>query len=79
MSLTPGLARGHNGSAAINAALEDAVRADGFAVADLPAAADHNGKIVFCSDGDHGVHCLAYSDGTSWLRLVLGTAVSVSA
>jgi hypothetical protein len=79
MSLTPGVARGHVGSAAINAALDDAVRADGFSVAGLPAAADHKGKLVFCSNGATGSACLAYSDGTSWLRLVLGAAVSASA
>lgn len=41
----------------------------------LPVA-DNEGKIVRCSDGDTGSECLAYSDGTDWLRIVLGAAVA---
>ena len=78
MSLTPGVGRGQVGSKAINDALDDAIRADSFAVAGLPAAADHNGKIVFCSNGASGAACLAYSTGTAWLRVVLGAAVSAT-
>lgn len=77
MSLNPGVGRGHNGSAAINAALEDAITLDSYAVADLPDAADYEGKMIHCSDGvDGGAACLAYSNGTSWLRVLLGAAVA---
>ena len=78
MSISPGVARGKNGSEAINAALDDAVRADNFNVAGLPAAADHNGKIIHVSNGASGAECLAYSNGTAWLRIVLGAAVSAT-
>ena len=78
MSLNPGVARGRVSSAAINAALDDAIRADSLTVANLPAAADHSGKIVYCSNGASGAACLAYSNGTSWLRIVLGAAVSAT-
>lgn len=78
MSLNPGVGRGHNGSAAINAALEDAITLDSYAVADLPDAADYEGKMIHCSDGNAGAACLAYSDGADWLRVLLGAAVATA-
>lgn len=78
MSISPGIARGKNGSEAINAALDDAIRADDFAVAGLPAAADHKGKFIHVSNGASGAACIAYSDGTAWLRILLGAAVSAT-
>lgn len=51
---------------------------DSYAVATLPVAADHAGGLVHVSDGDAGAACLAYSDGTDWLRVALGTAVSAT-
>jgi hypothetical protein len=78
MSVSPGVRRGRAGSKGLNEALDDAVRADSFNVAGLPAAASHNGKIVFVSNGAAGAACLAYSNGTSWLRIVLGAAVSAT-
>jgi hypothetical protein len=41
----------------------------------LPADENTN-KIVVCSNGDGGSPCLAISNGTSWLRIALGTAVA---
>ena len=78
MSLTPGVARGQAGSAAINAALDDAIRADSFTVATLPLASDHAGKIIHCSNGAAGAACLAYSNGVNWLRIVFGQPVNVT-
>ncbi len=49
-----------------------------FTVATLPAAADYKGAIVYVSDGDTGADCLARSDGTNWLRIVIGAAVAAS-
>jgi len=49
---------------------------NGFAVAGLPAAADNEGRAVYCSDGAAGSPCLAISDGTDWLRVTLGAAVA---
>jgi len=78
MSLSPGLARGQTGSAAINAALDDAIRLDTFTVAQLPAASAHAGKLVAVSNGAAGQPTLAFSNGTAWLRVLLGAAVAVS-
>lgn len=79
MSISPQVARGQVGSAAINAALDDAVRADTFTLAQLNAAgfaAEHAGKIVFCSNGNAGAACLAYSNGTNWKVIALGANIS---
>jgi hypothetical protein len=49
-----------------------------YTVAALPAAASNTGRIVRCSNGNAGAACLAVSNGTSWLRVVFGTAVAVT-
>lgn len=79
MALEPTVNRGQAGSDKITEALKDAVTMDEYAVAGLPAAAAANrGKLVYCSDGANGAACLAYSNGTNWLRVVLGAAVSAT-
>lgn len=78
MAISPTLARGKVGSRSINSVLDDVQRLDSFAVAGLPAAAAHTGKLVYVSNGAAGSPCLAYSNGTSWLRVVLGAAVAAS-
>jgi hypothetical protein len=49
-----------------------------YDVASLPAAANHNGDVVHVSNGNAGQPCLAVSNGTNWLRIGLGTAVSAT-
>ena len=36
------------------------------------------GRIIYVSDGDGGNPCLAVDNGTNWLRVNLGSAVSAS-
>lgn len=36
------------------------------------------GDIVYCFDGDDGDPCLAVYNGTDWLRIALGTAISAT-
>lgn len=72
MTLT--VKRGKVGSKAI----ADAQKLDTFAVASVPAAALHTGKMIYVSNGASGSPCLAYSNGTAWLRITLGTAVAAS-
>ena len=36
------------------------------------------GDIMNCSNGDAGDPCLAYYDGTDWLRIALGAAISAT-
>jgi hypothetical protein len=78
MSISPSVKRGKQGAKAVSKALDDAIRLDSFAVAALPAAASHTGKLVHCTNGAAGSPCLAYSNGTDWLRIVLGAAVATS-
>lgn len=49
-----------------------------YAVAGLPAADESDGMVVHCSDGAGGSPCLAYSNGTNWLRIAFGAAVAAS-
>jgi len=49
-----------------------------FTVATVPSAASYKGSIIYVSDGDGGNDCLARSDGTNWLRIVIGTAIAAS-
>jgi len=78
MALSPKLARGQTGTGSITSVIDDAIRLDPFAVAGLPAASLHTGKMVYVSNGATGSPCLAYSNGTSWLRVLLGAAVSAT-
>jgi hypothetical protein len=45
--------------------------------ASLPPALN-TGKLVHCSNGATGSPCLAYSNGTNWLRVVFGAAVAAT-
>lgn len=48
----------------------------GYTVAGLPAAADWLGAVVYCSNGAGGSPCLAFSNGSNWLRCDTLAAVS---
>lgn len=78
MSITPAVARGKVGSKSINAALADVDRLESYTVATVPAAASHTGKLIYVSNGAAGSPCLAYSNGSAWLRITLGAAVAAS-
>ncbi len=74
--MAPKIKRGQIGSRSLQKAFDQAEVLPTFAVAGLPAAALSTGKIVHVSDGATGDPCLAYSDGTNWLRITLGAAVA---
>lgn len=79
MALEPEVKRGQAGSDKITEALKDAVTADEYTVAALPAASAANkGKLVSVTNGAAGQPCLAFSNGTNWLRITLGAAVAAS-
>jgi hypothetical protein len=44
----------------------------------LAAISAVEGDVAYCSDGDTGSPCLAVFDGTSWLRVSLGAAISAT-
>lgn len=49
-----------------------------YTVATAPPAASYAGRLIHVSNGASGQPCLAYSNGTSWLRVLLGAAVAAS-
>jgi hypothetical protein len=49
-----------------------------YTVATVPNAAAHTNRLIIVTNGNAGAPCLAYSNGTSWLRIVPGAAVAVS-
>ena len=48
---------------------------ENFTVSTLPTNGT-TGRIVYVSDGDGGNPCLAVDNGTNWVRVNLGSAVS---
>lgn len=45
-------------------------------VSALEGITGSEGDVAYCSNGDAGDPCLAVFDGTDWLRVALGTAIS---
>ncbi len=60
-------------------AVEDILNLPQKTVAEITAVTSPQiGDIMNCSDGDTGSPCLAYYDGTDWLRIALGAAISAT-
>lgn len=78
MSITPTLSKGKTGTDSINAVLDSALTLQSFDVDGVPSADENEGKLIHVSDGDGGSPCLAYSNGTDWLRILIGAAVAGS-
>lgn len=49
-----------------------------YTVATLPAAAGHEGRQIWVTNGNAGAPCIAISNGTAWLRIIPGTAVAAT-
>lgn len=50
-----------------------------YAVAGLPTAGDHSGKMAYVTDGASGNPILAFSNSAFWARSDTGSAVSAGA
>jgi hypothetical protein len=74
----PVIQRGKIGSRSQRKAFATAAALGSYTVATLPTAAKSPGQMVHCSNGAGGSPCLAYSNGTSWLQITLGTAVAAA-
>jgi len=75
----PSIRRGRTGSRSLQTQLDDLDTIDnGGNVAAFPAASTMTGRIMYCSNGASGSPCLAYSNGTNWLRITLGAAISAT-
>lgn len=53
------------------------VTLENFTVSTLPSNGT-TGRMVYVSDGDGGSPCLAVDNGTNWVRVNLGSAVSAT-
>jgi hypothetical protein len=49
-----------------------------YTVATLPAAAGHDGRMIWVANGNAGAPCMAVSNGSAWLRIIPGTAVAAT-
>jgi hypothetical protein len=76
MAINPTVERGKNGSKSLQAIVDDIVQLDSFTVATAPAAAAHARKVIYVTDGAAGSPCLAVSNGTSWMRVLIGAAIA---
>jgi hypothetical protein len=49
-----------------------------YTVANAPAASANANRIIAVSNGAGGQPCLAYSNGTAWVRVVFGAAINAT-
>ena len=59
--------------------IQDIINLNPQTTAQLTARTDAaEGDVAYCSDGDAGSKCVAVYNGTSWLVIALGSAISSS-
>jgi len=63
---------------AVTGDVTGAVTLPTYTVAGVPSAAANTRKIIYVSNGNAGAATVAVSNGTNWLNLVTGTAISAS-
>lgn len=49
-----------------------------YTVTTLPSASENPDRLIVVTNGNAGAACLAWSNGTSWLRIVPGAAVAAT-
>jgi hypothetical protein len=59
-------------------ALAKAMKIPTYTVANAPAASANANRIIAVSNGAGGQPCLAYSNGTAWVRVVFGAAINAT-
>jgi hypothetical protein len=64
-----------NGNSLLNAV----IGAESYTVATAPSAVTRGaGSLIYVTDGNVGVACLACSDGTNWKVIALGSTIAAS-
>ena len=58
--------------------IQDVLRLQILDVATVSSLTGTEGDIVYVQDGDAGSQCLAVYDGTDWLRVTFGAAISTT-
>lgn len=59
-------------------AIQDIINLNPKTVSELGAVSSVTGDVAYCSNGDAGSPCIAVYNGTNWLRIALGTAISAT-
>lgn len=49
-----------------------------YTVATVPSASENKNRLIAVSNGAAGQPCLAFSNGTAWVRVVFGAAVNAT-
>lgn len=57
--------------------MSDVLSLTAYTVSTAPDPTDSPNGIIMVSDGDSGEQCIAVSNGTEWLRIALGAAISL--
>jgi hypothetical protein len=77
ISLTSGVQVINPTSGIVN--IQDVLRMQQMTTADIEALVDPQaGDIAFASDGDAGSPCLSVYNGTDWVRISVGAAISAT-
>jgi hypothetical protein len=58
--------------------IRDILRLQPNTVAELTALTSEAGDVAYCSDGAGGNECLAFYNGTDWVRISVGAAISAT-
>jgi len=59
-------------------AIQDIINLNPRTVAELGAISAVEGDVAYCSNGDAGSKCIAVYNGTTWLVISLGSAISAT-
>lgn len=59
-------------------AMQDIINLNPLTVTEVEARTGITGDVAYCSNGDAGSPCLAVYNGTDWLRIQLGSAISLT-
>lgn len=49
-----------------------------YTVATVPPPAEYRNRLISVTDGAAGSPCIAFSNGSAWLRVLLGAAVAAA-
>lgn len=72
------LANDHTYGRVHGGAMAKALKIPTYTVATVPSASANANRIIAVSNGAAGSPCLAYSNGTAWVRIVFGAAVNAT-
>lgn len=72
------LANDHTYGRVHGTAMAKAMKIPTYTVANAPPPAGNANRLIAVSNGAGGQPCLAYSNGTAWVRVVFGAAINAT-